>query len=208
MDRSDRAGPAALGACVLAFCAAMGLSAELNIWIGTGAAALVSLFVLWVGARSSVSFGLRRSTVASVAAGTLVGIAMSVATWCLYPLSITVFPPLQGEVETLYALLRQPPGPIRAFPLLLLVVLAEELVWRGLAIDLFSKRFGPLRAVLISALLYVLPQVALGSPLLMIVALLCGLLWGTLRVRFGCLAAPFIAHLVWDLLVFVLYPVI
>jgi membrane protease YdiL (CAAX protease family) len=92
--------------------------------------------------------------------------------------------------------------------LLLLVVLAEELAWRGLAIDLFSKRFGPLRAVLISALLYVLPQVALGSPLLMIVALLCGLLWGTLRVRFGGLAAPFIAHLVWDLLVFVLYPVV
>ena len=109
--------------------------------------------------------------------------------------------------STLYALLREPPGPIRAFPVLLLVVAAEELVWRGLAIDLFSKAWGPWCAVLLSALLYVLPQVALGPALLMIVALLCGLLWGALRVRFGSLAAPFIAHLIWDLLVFVLHPV-
>lgn len=132
---------------------------------------------------------------------------MSLATWWLYPLSVSAFPPIQTEVETLYALLRQPPGPIQAFPLLVLVVVAEELVWRGLAIDFFSASFGASRAVVISSLLYVLPQIALRSPLLVIVALLCGSLWGTLRVRTGGLVAPFVAHLVWDLLVFVMFPV-
>ncbi len=136
-----------------------------------------------------------------------VGIAMSFATWWLYPLSITVLPMIEGEVEMLYALLRQPPGPIRAFPLLVFVVAAEELVWRGLAIDVCSNNIGRWPAVLVSALLYVLPQVAFRSPLLMIIALLCGLLWGLLRVWCKGLAAPFTAHLIWDVLVFIAFPV-
>ncbi len=45
------------------------------------------------------------------------------------------------------------------------------------------------------------------APLLVIVALLCGLVWGALRVWTHGLLAPLIAHLTWDLLVFVLFPV-
>ncbi|MDH3728036.1 MAG: CPBP family intramembrane metalloprotease [Myxococcales bacterium] len=207
MERVARAEAVALAACVAAFCVAMGLSEVLNVWIGTGAAALASVLFLWMGARPALRSNLRAPTATSLIVGLAVGLLMSLATWWLYPLSVSVFPPIQTEVETLYALLRQAPGPVRAFPLLLLVVAAEELVWRGVAIDLFSQSLGPWRAMLFSALLYVLPQVALRSPLLMIVALCCGLLWGALRVRTKGLAAPFVAHLVWDVLVFVWHPV-
>ncbi|MGB5286648.1 MAG: CPBP family intramembrane glutamic endopeptidase [Polyangiales bacterium] len=207
MQCVSRIEAVALAACVAAFCVAMGLREVLNIWIGTGAAALASILVLWLGARPVVRSNLKPPTAASLIAGLAVGLFMSLATWWLYPVSVSVFPPIQTEVETLYALLRQAPGPVRALPLLFLVVAAEELVWRGVAIDLFSKSFGPWRAMLFSALLYVLPQLALRSPLLIIVAFLCGLLWGSLRVRTRGLAAPLIAHLVWDILVFVMYPV-
>ena len=207
MQRVSRTEAVALAACVAAFCVAMGLREVLNIWIGTGAAALASILVLWLGARPAVRSNLKPPTAASLIAGLAVGLVMSLATWWLYPVSVSVFPPIQTEVETLYALLRQAPGPVRALPLLFLVVAAEELVWRGVAIDLFSKSFGPWRAMLFSALLYVLPQLALRSSLLIIVAFLCGLLWGSLRVRTRGLAAPLIAHLVWDILVFVMHPV-
>ncbi len=207
MQRVSRIEAVALAACVAAFCVAMGLREVLNIWIGTGAAALASILVLWLGARPVVRSNLKPPTAASLIAGLAVGLVMSLATWWLYPVSVSVFDPIQTEVETLYALLRQAPGPVRALPLLFLVVAAEELVWRGVAIDLFSKSFGPWRAMLFSALLYVLPQLALRSPLLIIVAFLCGLLWGSLRVRTRGLAAPLIAHLVWNILVFVMYPV-
>ncbi|MGB5547968.1 MAG: CPBP family intramembrane glutamic endopeptidase [Polyangiales bacterium] len=207
MQCVSRIEAVALAACVAAFCVAMGLREVLNIWIGTGAAALASILVLWLGARPVVRSNLKPPTAASLIAGLAVGLFMSLATWWLYPVSVSVFPPIQTEVETLYALLRQAPGPVRALPLLFLVVAAEELVWRGVAIDLFSKSFGPWRAMLFSALLYVLPQLALRSPLLIIVAFLCGLLWGSLRVQTRGLAAPLIAHLVWDILVFVMYPV-
>lgn len=196
-----------LAACIAAFCVPMALSGRLNIWVGTGAAAVTSVILLWVGQRPALAKGWRTPSASAVAFGAVVGVVMSLATWWLYPVSVSIVPPIQREVETLYALLRQPPGPVRAFPILLLVVAAEELVWRGLAIDLFSKSLGARRAVFVSALLYVLPQVALGSPLLIAVAASCGLLWGALRVQSQGLAAPFIAHLVWDILVFVIFPV-
>ena len=94
-----------------------------------------------------------------------------------------------------------------AFPVLVLVVTAEEIVWRGLGIDVFSRHTSAQNAVLLSAVLYTLPQVAFRSPLLVVVAFLCGVVWGALRVHTKGLTAPLLAHLVWDLLVFVLFPV-
>lgn len=195
-----------LALCVTAFCVAMGLRESLNVWIGTGAAATISLLLL---RRLPNPPAIRKADVtrSSVGAGLAVGVLMAVAVWTVYPISVQLVPAISSEVPKLYALLREPPGPVWAFPVLVLVVTAEEWVWRGLAIDVFSKWVGPARAVVLAALIYVLPQIAFRSPLLVIVALLCGLIWGALRVWTRGLAAPLIAHVLWDLLVFVLFPV-
>jgi membrane protease YdiL (CAAX protease family) len=184
----------------------MGLRESLNIWIGTGSAATVSLLLL---RRLQNPPAIRRADVSfsSVAIGLLVGTAMAVATWSLYPPSAELVPAIATEVPKLYALLRQTPGPVWAFPILVLVVVAEEWVWRGLAIELFSQRLTPGRTVLLAASIYVLPQVAFRSPLLVVVAFGCGVIWGALRVWTKGLVAPLLAHLLWDLLVFVLFPV-
>ena len=184
----------------------MGLREVLNIWIGTGSAALISILLLR-RVSSPPSLQANEDPVRSGIAGLLVGLVMSIATWVLYPISVDFVPAIGVEVPKLYGLLRQFPGPVWAFPVLALVVGAEELVWRGLAIDLFSKSLGASGAVLFASLLYVLPQIAFRSPLLVVVALTCGLVWGALRVRTHGLLAPLVAHLTWDLLVFVLFPV-
>lgn len=195
-----------LALCVAAFCAAMGLRESLNIWIGTGGAALVCVLLL---RRLPNPPAIRKAdvTASSAAVGLTVGFVMSLATWILYPVSLDLVPSISREVPKLYALLRQPPGPVWAFPILVMVVTTEEWVWRGLAIDLLSKSGHAGRAVLLSALIYVLPQIAFRSPLLVVVALVCGLIWGALRVWTKGLVAPLLAHLLWNLLVFVLFPV-
>lgn len=207
MGRSIQTERVVLALCIAAFCLALGLRSELNLWAGTGAAAAfcVLLVILFRARLAGASLG--RPQLRALVIGAGVGVAMSVATWGLYPLAEWLFPAVQGEVRALYALLREPPGPVRAFPLLLFVVATEEVVWRGLAIDTISRSSGARNAVVLSALLYVLPQVAMRSPVLMVVALLCGLVWGVLRVRYAGLTAPLAAHAVWDLLVFVLYPI-
>lgn len=206
MTPENRVQRVVLVLSVTAFCVAMGLRESLNVWIGTGSAALVSVGLIW---RLPHPPAIRREDVsaANVGVGVGVGLLMAVATWMLYPLSVELVPQISTEVPKLYALLRQPPGPTWAFPVIVLVVAAEEWVWRGLAIDVFSKSVSPSGAVVLSALIYVLPQVAFRSPLLVVVALLCGLIWGALRVWSRGLVAPLIAHLLWNLLVFVLFPV-
>jgi len=204
--RQTRVEVTVLALCTAAFCLAMGLREVLNIWIGTGSAAVISILLLR-RLSSPPSLQENDDPVRSGIAGVLVGLVMSMATWVLYPISVDFVPAIGVEVPKLYGLLRQFPGPVWAFPVLVLVVGAEELVWRGLAIDLFSKSFGASGAVLFASLVYVLPQIAFRSPLLVAVALACGLVWGALRVRTHGLLAPLIAHLTWDLLVFVLFPV-
>lgn len=206
MANSVRADRVVLALCTAAFCLAMGLREVVNVWLGTGLAGGFSLILLY--RLSSVS-SVERWNVSSRSAllGLGVGGAMAAATWILYPISIDLVPSIAVEVPKLYALLRQPPGPVWAFPVLLLVVTAEELVWRGLAIDVFSRHTTASGAVLLAALLYTLPQVAFRSPLLVVVAFSCGMVWGVLRARTGGLTAPLLAHLIWDLLVFVLFPV-
>lgn len=195
-----------LALCITAFCLAMGLRGVLNIWIGTGAAALVSVLLLRRLADDIPARWFPTSVSATIA-GIAIGLSMAVGTWLLFPVSAQVVPAIGVEVPKLYELLRQPPGPVWAFPILFFVVLAEELVWRGLAIDVFERSGGPARAVLLASLVYVLPQIAFRSPLLVVIALVCGAIWGTLRVTTNGLTAPLIAHLTWDILVFVLFPV-
>ena len=184
----------------------MGLREQVNIWLGTGAAALTALVLL----RSSFKRdgdGMWQVTNRNVLVGVVTGLVMSLATWALYPLSGELVPQIHTEVPKLYALLRQTPGPVAAFPVLVVVVLAEECVWRGLAIDLFARGRPGAATVFLSAVVYTLPQIAFRSPLLVVVAMACGLVWGALRIQTRGLVAPLIAHLTWDLLVFVLYPV-
>lgn len=89
--------------------------------------------------------------------------------------------------------------------LLLLVAAAEELVWRGLVLDLVSERFGTRRGWLLTTLLYALtlaptayflrdPSAGL-NPLLPIAALGAGLVWGFLAGRLGRLVPVIVSHM-------------
>jgi uncharacterized protein len=60
--------------------------------------------------------------------------------------------------------------------------------------------------VVLAALAYALAHAPLGSPLLVAVALLCGLTWGALRATTASLLPPLLAHLLWDVLVLLCVP--
>ncbi len=204
---SDRALLLTLGACIATFGLGMALRQSFGIWLGTASAALLCIAIMAAADPSSRTRLVRAWSVPACFAGLAVGMGMALATWLLYPLSTRIIPGLEGEVTALYGLLRQPPGPVRALPLLVLVVATEELLWRGLALDLFLRRLRPGSAILAAAALSVLPQLALQSTLLPVVGFACASIWGWLRVQYNGLAAPLLAHLLWDILVFVLFPV-
>jgi uncharacterized protein len=89
--------------------------------------------------------------------------------------------------------------------LLLFLPIAEELVWRGLVLDLVSERLGTRQGWMVTTLLYVLvlaptvyllrdPRAGL-NPLLPTAALGAGLVWGFLAGRTGRLMPAIVSHM-------------
>jgi len=196
---------ATVAAAMLAFVAGVATSGSDWLWpamaaVGAGTAALA-----WRADRIRLA-ALLRPDLRSIATGLAAGAVMVVATHVLYPIAAATFPGLEPNVALLYRPLAAPPGPTAALPILLLVVFAEELIWRGLLMDSLTARMPAAPSVVAGAALYALPQLANGSLLVMAVALVCGLVWGTERALTGGLAVPLITHALWSATVFSLAP--
>jgi len=96
--------------------------------------------------------------------------------------------------------------PRLALPLLVWVVIGEEVVWRtGLTVALAARR-GPSTAVLVSALVFAAAHLSLGQPLLVAVAFAAGAYWSALVVRFRSGVPALVSHLLWDLAVLYVRP--
>jgi membrane protease YdiL (CAAX protease family) len=189
----------------LAWAAGATLSRSLGVWAGVGGVAMVLVVVVLVRARTM----LRPLLVPSL--GTLgwgVGAAavMIAATRVLYALDRAGPGWTTAGTTVLYGILRTG-APRWAIDVLLpLVVLAEELIWRGVVQEAFRRRLRPMATVVLSGLAYAAAHAPIGSPLLVCVALACGLYWSALRNRTGSLVPAVICHLCWDLAIMVLWP--
>lgn len=193
----------ALG-CVLAWAVAAASSARLGIWIGLGGCAIGLGLVVWTidGARLRVEL---RPTARAIVVGSVAGLAMAAATHLLHPLVARALPFVAGDTTRLYAAFRATSLPVAAL-VLVPVVLGEELVWRGLVQGEVVRRAGTRAGVGLAALVYAVAHAPVGSALLVLVALACGIAWGALRAATGSLVPSLVAHLVWDGLVLLAWP--
>ena len=149
----------------------------------------------------------RRDLAREAAIGAGLGVLMALATQILAPIALRIVPSALPEIQALYGNLRHEPGPVGALPVLALAVLTEEVIWRGVTLRWLKVRARPWAAVGGAAVLYAIPQIASHSALLFALALGCGLLWGAIRVWRHSLAAPIACHFVWNLIVFVFWPI-
>jgi membrane protease YdiL (CAAX protease family) len=193
------------GVATLAMALALSSKDALNVWLSTG---LVSGFVLLLGfsVHGSALRHLFTLSWGGAALGIGTGLLMAVLTKLCYPLAVALLPQLAPAVADLYTYLAQSPGPVAALPVLVLVVVAEEGVWRGVLIDAFPPSLNVIAVVLCSALIYSLPHLAGRSLILFGVAFVCGTIWGLLRVATGSVWVPVLSHLAWNLNVFVFFP--
>jgi CAAX protease family protein len=191
-------------ACVVVWLVASASTRALGIWLALGGASVilsVAVFVL----DGAAALTLLRPSARLVLVGAAVGWSMAAATYLLYPVLARVLPFIPTDSASLYASFRQLPRVIAALALLP-VILGEELVWRGVVQTALSRRLGPWRGVAVAALAYALAHAPLGSPVLVVVALSCGMAWGALRAASASLVPSLLAHLVWDILVLLWLP--
>lgn len=81
----------------------------------------------------------------------------------------------------------------------------EEIFWRGFIQNKLQK-FGNVRALIITTIIYTGIHIPTLNPVLVLAALTCGLFWGYIYYRTGSLLTVLISHMLWDPFIFVIAP--
>lgn len=185
--------------------AALATRARFSIWWTTGIAAGVVLLATWFVAdeRFREWFRFRAG---SISWGIAFGMIFVAVTHAGTQLAIGLDQRVGPMIRELYDAVNLPPGPAAAFPVVVLVAVMEEVVWRGLVVDLLAEHRGKVATAVIAVVLYTIPQMASLSLPLIGAALVCGALWTGLRMWRNDLVTPLVCHLVWNAAMFVLFP--
>ena len=203
-DGRKRRGFIALLVATVGLGVPMALRGEVNLWLLSAVAGAVSLAAVIPAVKPRWS-GVWPLEVREIALGCAVGAGMYLATWALFPPVGAAMPWVGADADALYRWLNESPGPVAALPVVCLLIVVEEVVWRGIAVDLLgtSRRT---RTWSVATLLYAIPHLCSGSLLLIALALACGAVWTALRLMTGSISASTTSHLVWSLCAFVFFP--
>ncbi len=192
--------------CTAAWAAAAAGARLLGIWTAIGAAAIaLGAAVLVLDGAAARKILVPRPWLLIL--GAWVGATMAAATYLLYPLLSGVAPFVARDTAILYSAFRAP-SPAAVLLAFLPVIFGEELVWRGVVQAALARRFGPYGGAVLAAVVYALAHAPLGSPVLVLAALGCGLCWGALRAVSGSLVPPLVAHILWDAVILLWLPLV
>jgi membrane protease YdiL (CAAX protease family) len=192
--------------CTAAWAAAAAGARLLGIWTAIGATAIaLGIAVLVLDGAAAWKILGPRPWLVLLGAG--VGATMAAATYLLYPLFSGVAPFVARDTALLYSAFHAP-SPAAVLLAFLPVIFAEELVWRGVVQDALARRFGPYGGAALAAVAYALAHAPLGSPVLALAALACGLCWGALRAATGSLVPALVAHILWDAVILLWLPLV
>ena len=147
------------------------------------------------------SFKIRHLWVGFISAFLLYGIF-----WLGKEVSTILLPFASREISHVY--FNKAQLNVTAIGLLLFFVMgpAEEIYWHGFVQRSISKKWGATRAILFTSAIYALVHIVALNLMLFIAAALCGLFWGWLYQREQSLIPVILSHSLWDLSIFVLFP--
>ena len=143
----------------------------------------------------------------------LLGIGIAVALWGVFWLgdkvSSWMFDFARPQVDSIYGMKEGESPWLLAALLLLLIGPAEEIFWRGYVQRTLSKRWNPNAGFVVATLIYALVHAGSCNFMLVMAALVVGAAWGALYRFFpNRFAAIILSHAVWDVAVFLFFPVL
>lgn len=111
------------------------------------------------------------------------------------------------EISDVYTIGESAPAWVIAVLLVLWIGPAEEIFWRGFIQDRLMTAWGRWPGFILAAGLYTAVHVWAFNGMLLVAALVCGVFWGWMMMRFKSLWPGLISHALWDVTIFVLLPV-
>ncbi len=111
-----------------------------------------------------------------------------------------------GDIQNVYGF-KGDAGLWRISLLMLLIIgPGEELFWRAYIQRKLAGKIGKTGGFLLATAIYTLVHVPTGNLILILAALVCGLFWGWLYMKYNSVLMNSVSHIVWDIAVFVLLP--
>lgn len=117
-----------------------------------------------------------------------------------------ILPERSMQLQSVYANRDAMPQPLLILLLAFPVGFGEEVFWRGLVQKQLQNRLSDRTGYAGAVALYTGVHLVTGNSLLIIAALVCGLYWGAIYWKTRSLVPALISHMIWDPLIFVLFP--
>ena len=142
----------------------------------------------------------------------LYGILIAVALWGVFWLgdkfSQLLFDFARPQVDTIYGMKDGESPWLLTALLLFLIGPAEEIFWRGYVQQALSQRWNPNVGFVVTTLVYALVHAGSFNFMLVMAALVAGAAWGLLYRFFPeRFTAIVISHALWDVAVFIWFPI-
>lgn len=174
-------------------------------WMMTASALTLSLLSSWLNPGWWKRARLSTSNLC-------LGVAIAVVLWGVFWIGDKVaswlFDFARPQVDTIYGMKEGESPWLLSLLMLFLIGPAEEIYWRGYVQQRFSDRYGANKAFLITTACYALVHAGSCNFMLLMAALVAGVVWGALyRFWPQRFAAIILSHALWDVAVFVLFPI-
>lgn len=174
-------------------------------WMMTGSALTLSVFATlfnpgwWRGVKWSIP-------------NVLLGVGIAVALWMVFwvgdKVSAWMFDFARPQVDSIYGMKEGESPWLLAALMLVLIGPAEEIFWRGYVQNALSKRWNSNTGFIVTTLVYALVHIWSFNFMLVMAALVVGAIWGlAYRLYPQKLGTLIVSHAVWDVVVFVLFPI-
>ena len=140
------------------------------------------------------------------------GIAIAVALWGVFwvgdKLSQLMFDFARPQVDTIYGMKEGESPWLLTALMLFLIGPAEEIFWRGYVQEKLSRRWNANMGFIVTAAIYALVHAGSCNFMLTMAALVAGVVWGLLYRLFPqYFTAIIISHALWDVAVFIWFPI-
>ncbi|UCH11469.1 MAG: CPBP family intramembrane metalloprotease [Fidelibacterota bacterium] len=112
-----------------------------------------------------------------------------------------------SQVENIYASKAQASPLLIGGLLLVWIGPAEEIFWRGFIQRRLGERFGVWKGYLLGCLIYGGVHLWALNFMLFMAALVAGLFWGAMFIKYGSVWPGIISHALWDVAIFVIWPI-
>lgn len=176
-----------------------------NFWVAMSFAAVI-LWVLSLTCGKNVErhFSINLRDI-------VIGLGSAAVLWGIFYIgeyfSTMLFDFARPQVDGIYGLKEGNNLMLVTLGLLFLIGPAEEIFWRGYIQQYFEEKKGKWWGLVCSSLIYTLVHIWSFNFMLIMAALVCGVFWGLLYSYHKNLLTLMISHAVWDVAVFIWFPI-